>query len=338
MLGENKILREGIKLFRILLNEGVGEQNIIDAIQNHEYLYIYYDGDDANKMGYRTIRPFVLGTSKSGDYLLRAWQDNPKNSFHFTNRPTRKDSYQHDYWSDEQGAKPGWRMFRLDKISKAYPTGKKFHDENNLVMIPAGYHEGGDKNMTSIVAYVSSKKEPEFDYSYDKEFRGQELSKPEQRKQKWDSIRRGNKANRKITVDDVKKLSDIASRVFKKNRNNFFVVIDDRNNFQLIDIKDKDRERIPDTAIVGALPNLYNSLVNTAASTDKSFFNNILNKTKAELNITNAGTEKTGNVQPEPGERKIDNKAKGMDFQSTSMMKENDLPTIPFEKKTFFKQ
>ena len=82
---ENKILREGIRLFRTLLNEGVGEQPIIDAIQKHEYLYIYYTGDDSNKMGYRTIRPYVLGTSKAGNLVLRAWQDNPKNSSDFEN-------------------------------------------------------------------------------------------------------------------------------------------------------------------------------------------------------------------------------------------------------------
>ena len=303
---ENKILREGIRLFRKLLNEGVGEQPIIDAIQKHEYLYIYYTGDDSNKMGYRTIRPYVLGTSKAGNLVLRAWQDNPKNSSDFENRPTRRDSFQHDYWTDEQGAKPGWRMFRVDKISKVYPTGKRFHDENNLVMIPTGYHEGGDADMSGIVAYVSTKKEPDFDYKYDKEFRGQEVPRGDMRRQKWDSIRRGNKAKRKITADDVKKLRDIASNVYKKNRGNLLVVIDDKNNFQLIDIKDKDRERIPDTAIVGSLPNLYDTLVKGTAPADDRFFKDTLNKTQGELN--------------------------------KSVVKETELPTIPFERKTFFKQ
>lgn len=306
MLFENKILREGIKLFRNLLTEGVGEQSLMDAIQKHEYLYIYYAGDSKSKMGYRTIRPYVLGKSKAGNLVLRAWQDNPKNSFHFDNRPTRKDSYQHDYWSDEEGTKPGWRMFRVDKITKAYPIGKRFHDENNLVMIPSGYHEGGDDDMAEVIAYVSTKKEPDFDYKYDKEFTGQATSRRDLRKQKWDSIRRGNKEKKKITADDVKKLRDIASNVYKKNRGNLLVVIDDKNNFQLIDIKDKEREQIPDTAIVGGLPNLYDTLVKGTAPADDKFFKNTLNKTQTELK------------------------------QST--IKETELPTIPFERKTFFKQ
>jgi hypothetical protein len=306
---ENKILRENIKTFRNLLTEGVNDAGIIDAIQNHEYLYIYYTGDDGNKMGYRTIRPYVLGVSKAGNDVLRAWQDNPKNSADFENRPTRTDSYQHDYWTDEKGAKPGWRMFRVDKISKVYPTGRKFHNENGLVMIPAGYHEGGDADMTSIKASVSTKKEPDFDYKYDKEFQGQEIPRGDLRKQKWDSIRRGNTAKRKITADDVVKLRDIASNVYKKNRGRLLVAIDNKNNFQLIDVKDKERERIPDTAIVGSLPNLYDTLVKGTAPVDDKFFKNTLNKTQSDL----------GKKVEQP-------------------IKEIELPTIPFERKTFFKQ
>jgi hypothetical protein len=308
MLVEEKILFNNIKNLRHLITEDVGGNNIVNAIQNHEYLYIYYSGDDNNKMGYRTIRPYVLGTSKAGNKVLRAWQDNPKNSYSFDNKPTRPDSQNHDYWTDEQGMKPGWRMFRVDKISKAYPTGKKFHDSNNLVMIPTGYHEGGDDDMTSIDAYVSTKKDAGLDYKYDKEFRGQQQTKADAGKQKWDSIRRGNKNNRKITAADVTKLRDIASNVYKENRGNFLVAIDDKNNFQLIRIKDKDKQNIPDSAIVGNLPNLYNTLVQKNAPVNDKFFKDQLNTVKS--GVTNTTTE----------------------------IKETNLPSIPFEKKTFFKQ
>lgn len=305
MLNELKILFNNIKNFRQVLNESVGEGDIKKYIENHEWVYIYYTGDDNVAKGYRTIRPYVLGTSKAGNLVLRAWQDNPKNSWHFQNRPTRPDSLQHDYWSDHEGSKPGWRMFRLDKISKIYPTGKNFVDSNGLVMIPAGYHEGGDKDMTNIIAYVSTKKEPDFEYQYDKETYGKQLTKGEITKEKWNSIRNGNKNTKTITSDDVNKLSNIASNVLKKGKGSFLVVIDDKGNYQLITPKQRDVNNIPDTAIVGGLANLYDRVVKGNAPSDKKFFDDIKNKTMKQ--VTNK--------------------------QEIS----EELPHIPFEKKTFFK-
>lgn len=319
MINELKILFENIKNFRHLITEGVGEKDIVNAIQNHEYLYIYYEGDDGNNYGYRTIRPYVLGThKKSGNAVLRAWQDNPKNSHDFENRATRKDSENHDYWVDGEGIKPGWRMFRLDKITKVYPIGKKFNDSNGLVMIPAGYHEGGDDDMSDVVAYVSTKTQPDFDYKYDKAFSGDTMSKSAMMTQKWDSIRRGNKNKKKITADDVIKLSDIASRVMKKNKNSFFVAIDDKNNFQLVLVSDKDKKSIPDGAIVGGLANLYDTLVKSKAPAEDAFFKSTKTKTQRDLEL---------------------NKQKEMD-KGFSTIQEIDinLPKIPYIRKPFFKQ
>jgi len=307
MSEETKILFENIKNFRHLITEGVSQDNIVKAIENHEWIYLYYNGDDKNKTGYRTIRPYVLGTSTAGNTVLRAWQDNPRNSWHFDNKPTRTDSQHHDYWTDSEGSKPGWRMFDVSKISKIYPIGKKFNDANGLPMIPAGYHEGGDKDMTSIIAYVSTKNEPDFDYTYDREFKGDKISRGDRDRAKWDSIRRGNKNARKITADDVTKLRDIASRVHKTSHGNYLVVIDDKKDFQLIQVKDKDRQNIPDIAIVGNLPQLYDSLVNTNKQQDDKFFNDKLNQTQTTLN------------------------------QTPTEVSETEKPTIPYKKITFFK-
>lgn len=309
VLNEIKQFFENIKTFRHLLTEGVNEKDMETYIQNHEWVYIYYKGDDNNKMGYRTIRPYVLGMHKtSGNVVLRAWQDNPKNSETFQDRPTRKDSYKHDYWTDEEGMKPGWRMFRLDKISKVYPIGKKFNDVNGLVMIPAGYHEGGDDDMSTIIAYVSTKTQPDFEYKYDKDFYGNEKKKSEITMQKWDSIRRGNKNNRKINAQDVIKLKDIASNVYKKGINSFLVVIDDKKNYQLVSVVDKDKKNIPDSAIVGSLANLYDTLVKGTAPANDKFFS----------------TGKDNAI------KKIKEKA-----QKTEINEK--IPTIPFDKKPFFK-
>lgn len=307
MLNEFKILFDNIKNFRHLLNESVGDDDIIKYIQNHEYVYMYYDGDDNVKKGYRTIRPYVLGVNKSGHKVIRAWQDNPKNSHDFDNRPTRKDSYMHDYWTDDEGMKPGWRMFRLDKISKIYPTGKKFNDSNGLVMIPSGYHEGGDDDMSSIIAYVSTKKQPDFDYKYDKNFYGNKLSRTDINTQKWDSIRNGNKNSKKITPNDIINLRKVASNVYKKGYGNYLVAIDNRGNFQLITPKDKDKNNIPNNAIVGSLPYLYDTIVKTDTHTNNKWFNDKSNELKKQVkNVSNE-------------------------------IKEVNLPSIPFERKTFFK-
>ena len=316
MLTEVKILFDNIKNFRHLIIEGVSGNGIVDAINNHEWIYLYYTGDETTASGYRTVRPYVLGTNKSGNKVLRAWQDSPKNSFHFDNKPTRPDSQNHDYWTDSEGEKPGWRMFRVDKITKILPIGKKFNDSNGNVMIPAGYHEGGDDNMTSIEAYVSTKKQPDFDYKYDKTV--QPTGRTNQELEKWDSIRKGNKNRKKITSNDVIKLRDLASRFHKKSHSKYMVVIDDRNNFQLVTANDIKSQNIPEPAIVGSLPYLYDSIVKANAPADDKFFNDIKNKTQVDL---------------EQKKQKEMNKG----FSKIQEVEKN-LPQIPFERKTFFKQ
>jgi WYL domain len=299
MLNESNIIFDNIKTFRSLITEAVGENDIVNYINDHEYIYIYYTGDETNKRGYRTIRPYVLGTSKAGNLVVRAWQDRGK-SVSFNNKPTRKNSFEHDYWQDEEGAtKPGWRMFRLDRIEKIYPTGKKFNKTDGRVMIPPKYKEGSDADMTNIIAYVSTKTEPEIEPT------SGATTQTGVKKTRWDNFSLGDKNKRKITPADVTKLSDIASRVLKMKKDKFLVVINNKNEFELIEIKDKNK--VPSKAIVGNLPNLYDTLVKKNAPTDDAFFK----KAKADLQ------NKIPEEQPE--------------------IKEENIPTIPHSIKTFFK-
>ncbi len=314
MITEVKILFNNIKNIRHLISEGVSGSVIIDAINNHEWIYLYYEGDENTARGYRTIRPYVLGTNKSNNKVLRAWQDNPKNSYHFDNRATRPDSQNHDFWSDEEGVKPGWRMFRVDKISKILPIGKKFHDSNGLVMIPAGYHEGGDDDMVSIEAYVSTRTKPDVDIKYDKTTPSTGMPDKDAM---WDSVRRGNKNKKKITSNDVIKLRDIASKFHKKGLSRYVVVIDDKNNFQLATANEIKRYGVPETAIVGSLPYLYDSIVKGNAPADDSFFNDMKNKALSSL-------EQKKQMEIDKGFSKM-------------MKEEENLPSIPYNKKTFFK-
>jgi len=314
MSNEFELIFENIKHFRRLLTEGAVENSITDAINNHEWIYLYYNGDNNTAKGYRTVRPYVLGVDKrTGKKVLRAWQDNPMNSWHFDNKPTRNDSINHDYWIDNEGQKPGWRLFRIDKIVRVLPIGKKFVDSNGLVMIPAGYHEGGDDDMSSISVYVSTKNEPDFDYKYSKDFIDTSSKKQSDiENDKWNSIRMGNKYRKQITANDVATLNNLVNRFYNKNKNDFFVVIDDKNNYHLVTQKEIDYAKnkygiyIPDHAIVGKFSDLYNKYIKNVESNNNVFFNIEKNKIISGLN-------------------------------KNSIVKEN-LPSIPFEKKTFFKK
>lgn len=51
MISEIKTLFKNIKKFKQPLNEGANDNLIIKAIQNYEYVYIYYGGDGKNKKG-----------------------------------------------------------------------------------------------------------------------------------------------------------------------------------------------------------------------------------------------------------------------------------------------
>lgn len=283
MTKEDKILRENIESFRHLITEGASSSDIANYINNHEYIYMYYDGDDKTQSGNRTIRPYVLGTNKSGHKVLRAWQDRGK-SHSFQKRPNRE---KHDYWVDEDGMKPGWRMFLVDKISKIYPTGKRFNDSEGGPLIPAGYHEGGDDDMVSIEAYVSTKDEPDFDYKYKKDIEVDRVSRPDQLRAKWEGIQKGNTRNRKMSADDVVKLRDIASRVYKKKHGSFLVAVDDRNNLHLITPEQKQKKNIPDNAIYGSLPYLYDTLVNANKKPDDKFFKGKLSQAQQQLSEEN---------------------------------------------------
>ena len=281
---ETKILFKNIKTFRRLITEAVGQNDMEKYINNHEFIYIYYAGDGENKRGWRTIRPYVLGTSsKDGGLLLRAWQDLGKSTSKSLNLRGNK----HDYWTDNSDGKvkAGWRMFRLDKIEQLLPIGKKFNYSNGSVMIPPDYKEGSDKGMASIIAYVSTEKAP-VQLSGSTE----PAVQTNQRVGKWDRFQRANNKNRKITSDDVLNLRKKVRDVLKEKIGNFNVVINDRNEFEII--RAKDINNVPKQAIVGSLANLYDTMVKQPTSND-SFFKIGGDKLKSQLSNQNNQTNNT---------------------------------------------
>lgn len=291
MLNEIKSFFNNIKHFRQILKEGVGDSVFENAINDHKYLYIYYAGDDTTLKGYRTIKPFVLGTSTAGNKVLRAWQENgSSDSYAGLTGRKRED---HEYQFDKKGTmKPGWRLFRVDGISSALPTGKKFSVEPDK--IPALYNPQ-DKQIPSIIAAVQIGSEKELQTKgFDS------IEKPDVTKQKVDGSFFDNQTNkfkqffnaakktREASTDEIKALYDIAIRVRKKSPQNLLVVANERGDMVLKDVKDPN---VPEDSIVGNLKDLYQKLVVSKMPKDDSFL-----EKGSEIAIRNADEEKKKNI------------------------------------------
>jgi hypothetical protein len=140
-LKEDNFIKESLKRFRkLLLREWVDRNDVVDAIENADIVYIYYAGDDTVNRGFRTIEPYALGTSKAGNLVLRAWQ-----------QAGASDSKKNASRSNDEI--PGWRLFRLDGITSFMKTFKKF-DINS----PRPNYNPDDKGMTSIITAVDTSK------------------------------------------------------------------------------------------------------------------------------------------------------------------------------------
>ena len=307
MLSEFKILLENIRHFRQLITEGVSDQTIVDAINDHKYLYIYYKGDNTVETGYRTIRPFVLGVNTSGNLAVRAWQDKGRSDSLRPDSPRNRLGHEHHTDTDGK-TKAGWRLFLVDNISSAYPTGVKFNDKNGQVMIPPGYKEH-DADMTGgIIASISANPEREIQARNDSG-----MTATQQKVPRYEKFKNANINNRKITKKDVLGLYDIATRVMKKSINRFFVSIDDQNYYYLQDKNIK--PKFPQNAIVGDLDALYDKYVRKP---------------------TIGQPEKDKYFKQEIDKLAKDTAQKEMEKDTNQpMMKENE--KFPITRKTFFK-
>ena len=260
-MNEAKIIFDNIRSFRHLLTEAVGENVIKDAIDNHEYVYLYYHGDDNVERGYRTVRPFVLGKTGKGATVLRAWQDKGR-SQSLGPHAERTPRDEHEYW-DEDGRKPGWRLFTVDKISKIYPTGDKFEDDDGNVLIPPKYREDGDDQMGGgRIAWVSTQ---QLKIGFAKAGATDEptvVPKPEPevpQQKRWKPFYNANAARRPMNAATIQKLYDIAMNVRKEKTGDLFVAVDDKNKYHFR--PETIRDRFPQNAIVGNLKQLYDELV-----------------------------------------------------------------------------
>lgn len=122
-----------IKTFKNLIIEVAARDQVVNAIRNKEIVEIYYDGDKKYSKGYREIEPVCLGElqKKNGTTvtLLRAWEiQGASHTAQIGKQPL-----------------PGWRLFRIDKISSWNRTGE------NFTQARPNYNFNGDKTMTRVI-------------------------------------------------------------------------------------------------------------------------------------------------------------------------------------------
>lgn len=122
-----------MSILKGILNEGVTDDKVLDAIHNKYYVRIKYDdgGDDkgvGNPKGSRVIQPFAIGRTKKGYPVLRAFQING---------------------NSRKGA-PNWKYFRLDRIESWRPMRKK-----RFFTAPDSrfgeYNRFGDRSMSMFI-------------------------------------------------------------------------------------------------------------------------------------------------------------------------------------------
>jgi hypothetical protein len=289
MLKEKDILIDNIKSFRII-NEAVDGNVIEKAINDYEYLYIYYSGDKTIQKGYRVVKPFVYGTYKKGTknngaYVLRAWEESGNSdSFYGLNRKRRKD---HEYFTDYLGTSPGWRVFFVDKITSILPTGKKFNlDKDGF---PPFYKGENDKEINVVTCIPLNKQNTlstdGLDSSTEPDEIEQNVDEPifnsQKQSNKFYAFNAGAK-QREIANDEIKKIYDRIKNVSKKNVRDYIIATNEDGDF--VPLNKKYENIISRDSYVGNLYDLYNRMVNNAQPMGNDFFekgkDNVINKNK----------------------------------------------------------
>lgn len=268
MSEENKILKKNIKGIR-LLNEAVDGNVIENAINNYEYIYIYYSGDNTIQKGYRVVKPFVYGTynradsdtPNNGKYVLRAWEESGNSdSFYGIGRTNRRKN--HEYFTDYHGTSPGWRLFFVDKITSILPTGKKFNLEKDG--FPPNYKGDSDKEI-NVITSISRGGNKITTSGLDSGI------KPDVVTQNVDdkSVFSGQKNNRfyafnagakqrEIAKDDVQKIYNRIKNISKKNVRDYIIATDSDGNF--VPLHKKYKDIISKDSYIGDLYDMYNKM------------------------------------------------------------------------------
>jgi predicted DNA-binding transcriptional regulator YafY len=112
-----------------LILEAASINDIKKSIEKKQVCTIYYTGDEPGGRGLREIEPVCLGYSKGNNLVLRAWD---------------KTGASHTGYLGTQPL-PGWRLFRVDKITMYKPLRLNFNEPR------PNYNFNGDKSMSRVI-------------------------------------------------------------------------------------------------------------------------------------------------------------------------------------------
>lgn len=273
MLTEEKILINKIKDFRKLRLDEASDGSLRDAIQKHKIISIYYNGDDTMQKGHRTIRPFVIGTHKdSGNKVLRAWQD-AGSSASYRNIPTssrwgHRYARGHEFFDNpkQSGNQPGWRLFRVDKITAVLPSGKEFDPQEYFNVDGVAYNPNDDEINVEVAIQKDSGGDTEIsgtDSVTEPDVTANKISSKSFDKQTptYQQFFNAAKKARQATENEIKELRNYVKRHLKKSPKNYWVIQDENDDMVLKTSKAIDRGEVPQEAIVGNLSDLHKKFV-----------------------------------------------------------------------------
>lgn len=116
-----------------LLKEAASIENVMRAMDNHSKVIInYHTKGDNNNTGSRIIEPVAYGLTTAGNPVIRAYQP----------------------YGDTTTKTPGWKFFRLDRISYWEETGVKFGEIPDFNMDEL--NKDGDKTMAVVIKTYNS--------------------------------------------------------------------------------------------------------------------------------------------------------------------------------------
>lgn len=123
----------GGQLEKLLLQESASVENVTRAMDNHAMVIINYhsDGKD-NNTGSRVIEPFAYGLTKAGNPVIRAFQP----------------------YGDTTTIAPGWKLFRLDRISYWEETDRHFYEMPDPKY--GDVNVSGDNTMATVIKDFNS--------------------------------------------------------------------------------------------------------------------------------------------------------------------------------------
>lgn len=240
---------------KILLNEVVNRDDLIDAIRNRKIVYIYYsgiegksnEGEGVIKPGYRTIEPYLLGITKAGNFVVRAWQQSgASDSNRGLNRTPRPD---HDIL-------PGWRLFYVDGITSFLLTGKRFSTAKNKIR---PNYNPNDKQMKEIIYAI----DPEqgdintdgLDSVKDTDKYEDKLSSFDPQTKKFRKFYNDKSNKQKIFKKKVNDFYELVTKHRKKSPRDYFLVYNDEGN--ILAVTEKRKEKYDDDQIIGNLKDLF---------------------------------------------------------------------------------